>query len=212
MATGSQASSQGAGARSALASASASAAINNKNRYGSQGKLSIGAALEMAPIKLTPSSSDYFRRPSQGQQNFQSSSAENSDRHNYNHNLNLSSASVNSITKSRQSLVQSLPAPTNMDRPVRKDSTRSVSRIMEKQHSADAKKREPLSQQSNSFDDFVRLSNNAGIDDRQLSPSKVQRSTKHRGLSVSASELVRRKGSESEEDIKKVVFFIFNKT
>ncbi|WAR25534.1 PCLO-like protein, partial [Mya arenaria] len=172
-------------------SSHSSKTVNNKTRYGSQGQL---LALDSAPIKLSPSVSDIVRRPSQ--------TSQCSDVMSRAHH----SGSPTKQPKNRQQYYQlpPQPTPTALERRPSKnraETSKSPPRI-EKQNSEklETRKKEQLSQQSNSFDDFIRMSHHAGVDERQTSPSKSRPKS---GLSVSASELVRRKGSESEDDIKR---------
>lgn len=161
--------------------------VSNRNRYGgSQGHLQT-TSQETPPIRLTPSSSDYFKKQ-----------PPNSD---------------SAVQQTRQHSTPPVPQPRGRSPHTSSNSemhqspnehSRSQPRI-EKQNSEkyEQKKRE-LSNQSNSFDDFLRMSRHAGVDDRQSSPSPSRTRASKRGISTSATELARTRGSESEDEIKKV--------
>jgi len=174
-------------------SAAASGGLNvnrAKTRYGSQGQL---LALDSAPIKLSPSSSDYFRRTSQPAPLPQ--------------DVVCRSPHANSPTKQgqkgRHSVQHTAPPISNPDKYVsqqRPEVSKSPPKI-EKQNSEKSveKTKKELAQQSNSFDDFIRMAHHAGVSERTASPSK---SRSKRGFSVPATEITRR---QSEDDIQRVI-------
>lgn len=155
-------------------------AVNSRNRHGgSQGHLHTQEA-----VQITPSASDYFRRPPP------SNDIPNQHPRQY------------SNSPTCQSRVRSDDSGSSSETRPHKERSKSQPKI-EKQNSEkhEPKKRE-LSNQSNSFDDFLRMSHHAGVDDRQSSPSRT-RSSK-RGISASATELARTRATETEDEIKKV--------
>lgn len=148
-------------------------ASNNRTQYGSQGQLRTASPDQT--LKTSQSSSEYMYRSQ--------------------NNESLTPTQTKPQPQPRNKPVVSLEPPP----PYYAVTQSKLPPKPEKQQSErpDQKKKE-LNQQSNSFDDFIRMSQHAGVDDRQLSPSKRQ---SKRGLSSSASELARR---QSEEEIKKV--------
>ncbi|KAL4226640.1 hypothetical protein ACF0H5_014621 [Mactra antiquata] len=156
--------------------------VNNQNRYGSQGHLQTGSPEH--GFKMTQSTSEYMNR-SDIDPRPQTPKSPNKK------------ARPPPRNKSASSLEP--PSP----REITPTHSRASPKLSERQSSEKLepkKTKEPLNQQSNSFDDFIRMSHHAGVDDRQMSPSK--KPTK-KGLSVSVTELAKRKGSESEEEIRK---------
>lgn len=159
----------------------------SRNRYGgSQNNL---PTQDKAPANIPPSVSDYFPNP-QNRSEFETrDNRQNSDvygsqsRSRYNDNCS------NFDTRSA--------------RGSRKERSKSPHRIEKQNSEKHEEKKKELSNQSNSFDDFLRMSRHAGMDDRQSSPSRAR--SNRQGISVSTSELARTKASETEEDIKKVL-------
>ncbi|XP_060584421.1 microtubule-associated protein futsch-like isoform X3 [Ruditapes philippinarum] len=144
---------------------------NNRSRYGSQGQLP--TVSHDQSIKSSQSSSEYMYK------------------------------SHDSPTPPKQ---QPKPQPrskptTSLEPPSYRAAcstpSRSPPKFDKQQSEKSEQKKKELNQQSNSFDDFIRMSQHAGVDGKQMSPSK--RPSK-RGLSSSASELARR---QSEDEIKK---------
>lgn len=156
---------------------------NNQGRYGSQGHLQTGSPDHA--FKMTQSTSEYMNR---------------SDNEPRPHTPNTPNKKPRPPPRNKSASSLEPPSP----RAITPTHARTSPKLNERQNSEKLepkKAKEPLNQQSNSFDDFIRMSHHAGVDDRQMSPSKKP---SKRGLSVSATELAKRKGSESEDEIKKV--------
>ncbi|XP_053377272.1 uncharacterized protein LOC123529489 [Mercenaria mercenaria] len=140
---------------------------NNRTRYGSQGHLQ--TAPPDQSLKTSHSSSEYMYK------------------------TNESSTPPKPQPQPRSKPTISLEPPSYRT----SNQPRSPPKLDKQQSEKQEQKKKELNQQSNSFDDFIRMSQHAGVDERQMSPSK--RPSK-RGLSSSASELARR---QSEDEIKK---------